>query len=191
MCSFKLVFFFEVYNIATVHNEIYVQNSAKTLYEFEINEHLIMLEKDFYQKKNTPDRIFDVDVFAIYYLFHFIAYQVLYGRNLDVTQYEQHNETYIALWCAGAYDNECRAPTITQVRKHEFYSDIDFMKLLLRGYNLVDELKFDINEMFKQYSEADEQRLFGNETRYMFLRRNDPKILNEKNPKILQTFPNI
>jgi hypothetical protein len=123
--------------------------------------------------------------------FHYIAYQVLFVNEEQITQFEQQNETYMALWCAGVYDYDQKAPSIKQVRKHEYYSDIDFMKLLLRGYNLVDELKFDINEMFKSYSQADEQRLFENETGYTFLRRNDPKILNEKNPKILKVFPNV
>ncbi len=133
----------------------------------------------------------DLDLFGVSNFFQFFAYNCYYEQRQRILRFEQQNEAYMALWCAGIYDTELSAPTITQVRQHEYYTEIDFMKLLLRGYDLRKELDLDINEMLKQYSEADGQRLFGTETKYTFLRKNDPKILNDEDPDILNTFSKV
>jgi hypothetical protein len=143
----------------------------------------------FFHQINENDRHRDLDVFAIYMCYDLIVHE--FGMKKKITQYKEQNETYVALWCTGFYDQNNFAPSIREVRNHEFYSDIDFMKLLLRGYDLVEELKLDLEEMFKQYSEADEQHLFQDETRYTFLRKNDPDVIFDKNPDILDVFTNI
>ncbi len=142
----------------------------------------------FHAEKHKFDRLNDLDVFAIYEFFEKIVEDTYARLKMTITDYSQQKETYIALWCAGFYDQNNFAPSITEVRKHEYYSDIDFMKLLLRGYDLVKELNLNVNEMFKQYSEADQKRVFKNETRYTFLRKIDPTIDNKESNK---TFANI
>ncbi len=145
----------------------------------------------FVEEKSTYERLCDLDLFGIYTCLHQFAYYNYFHLNKMISSYNEDKETYIALWCAGVYDKECKAPTITQVRKHEYYSDIDFTRLLIRGYDLVTILELDINKMFKRYCKIDGNRLFGKETKNVFIRKNDPKILNEMDPDILETFGDL
>jgi hypothetical protein len=146
----------------------------------------------FYEDKDNINRINDLDVFAIYMCFDEIVYENCVNSHRNTRQYyDEQNEIYIALWCAGFYDQNNYAPSITEVRKHEFYSDIDFMKLLLRGYDLKNELGLDLNRMFKGYYKDNGERLFANDTKYTFLRKNDINIIKNEDPKALETFTNI
>ncbi len=147
--------------------------------------------KYFLKTKNNPERIKDMDIFAISNMLQLFATDCYAVRKIRLEHYVDYNEAFIAYMCAGICDPELSAPSIRIVREHDYYSYIDFMKLLLRGYDLIDELLLDTDEMFKKYSEVDEQRWFEDETKSTFLRSNDPKFLNEKNHKILNTFSDV
>ena len=107
------------------------------------------------------------------------------SKDNNVFQYSDHNETYIALWTAGIYNN--KSATATQLRQHEHFKDIDFWKLLSRKYDIVRELELE-NFYSLDFPFSDEKLIFKDDTKYTFLRKNNKNILNSIDENIIKTF---
>ena len=141
----------------------------------------------------SPENRYTFDIAFLFYFFHKFLYNLnpkhLHdeaGNYIGVPDDPTRQEIYIGYLCAGLYktdeDSLCfMSPK--NLRTLQYYEDIDFKKLILRGYDMAAELEFNCEELFKKglqindYSQS--QCLFENETKNSFLRK-------DKNPDYLK-----
>ena len=118
---------------------------------------------------------------------------------------DMEDEKDMFFCCAGLkeedFENVYLYPTMKQLREGKYFNEIDFKKLLSRGYNLEMELEIDCQKMFENYSKIQHKlekfthvkynRVFPFDTKYSFCKKNDLNYIRENYAEYSSSFRDL